>query len=176
MNYAPICVGLFAIVSCVGCESNNTANMNSGDPASLPPLKSLDFDALRSTINAAVGQPEGTTDLPVIRTVFYFYDGTFEAIVNIVEPIAAAAGFSELTQPTNLEALDDAEQKAYAQGVPVYTRDMKIYDHPNGDRLLVMKNWLGAKRLGQTTEVRTLVLSLSHPRLMAVEQESVEPK
>lgn len=84
----------FFIVGCKPETSTSSSTTNSVAPVKSA-LNNLDFDALLSELDAAIGKRFQSMQMDGMHSASYQYAGPIKTVVDIVEPMALGAGFTE---------------------------------------------------------------------------------
>lgn len=124
---------LFTLIA-MGCDSKSdttTPTLDAGDRKSAE-SQDLDFDALLTALDAAIGERFQAVQMNGMNSVTYEYDGPIKTVEDIVEPMALEAGFTEMK---NGAATGMGAAQMQQTGIKMNSMNQKMYTHPNGDTL-----------------------------------------
>lgn len=155
---------LFAIFS-GGCksESDTSTEAGAGVERNTRPSQRLDFDALLATVDTAIGKRLQAMQMEAMNAATYQYDGPIETVVDIVDPIARAAGFTQdKDQPAF--GMGEAEKEMQAKmGVNMSYVDQMIYTHSSGDSLMIARMDMSSEDI----DMKMLTVQLMNAKKMS---------
>lgn len=148
----------------VGCQTQSeTSTAKNNIAVSGPASEKLDFDALLLAVDGAIGKRFQSMQMEAMNSATYNYDGPIQAVVDIVGPLAAKAGFTEETQgPTDGMSVAEKEMQE-KMGIDMKSLEQKMWTHPNGDALLVARMDMSSKEM----DMKMLTVQIMNPKKMS---------
>jgi hypothetical protein len=160
-----LCVLLLQMILAGGCQSESdapTATNNIVEPNTTP-LQSLDFDALLTAVDDAIGERFQAMQMDAMNSATYQYDGPIKTVVDIVDPIAIAAGFTRANDQPTL-GMGEAEKEMQAKmGLNMSSVDQTMYTHPNGDTLMIARMDMS----NDDIDMKMLTVQMMNPKKMS---------
>ena len=149
---------MLSIVVFCGCnsESDPTNSENSTASSKESPSESIDFDAMLTAVDNAIGKRFQATQMESMNSASYQYDGPIKTVVDIVDPIAKKARFSS-TEAHVGEAEKEMQAKAGVKSI-----DQMTYTHPCGDFLTISRMDVSIDGVG----MKLLLIQLMNPEKM----------
>lgn len=164
-KYLCFIVALCLSISAIGCQSKSTsANKTSSDSTDqIASASPLDFDALLTSLDGTIGPRFQSMQMDSIQSTSYQYDGPIQAVLDIVEPIAKTAGFSEVSgdMKNSMETAQQAMQEK--MGVDMKSVTYHMFTHPSGETLGVSRMDISNKNM----KLSLLTVQLMNPKKMA---------
>ncbi len=165
MSRLLLCLLLLTVIVAGGCrsETDSVTSANTTATSSEAPSESLDFDALLTAIDDAIGKRFQAMQMDAMNSASYQYDGPIKTVVDIIEPIAKTAGFTPGGDtPTN--GMGEAEKEMQAKmGFNMTAVDQKMYTHPNGDTLMIARMDMS----NDDIDMKMLTVQLMNPKKMS---------
>jgi len=158
----------------VGCKSeSDTADATKTDSTGdTTQTDILDFDVLLAKVDNAIGKRFQAMQMEGMNSVSYQYDGPIETVVDIVEPIAKASGFSEAKNEHEM-GMGEAEKEMQAKmGIDMSAIEQKMYTHPNGDTLVIVRMDMS----NEDIDMKILAINMMNSKKMSdFGQQAMEP-
>jgi len=155
---------LFAIFA-GGCQSEADTSTATSTVVerNTNPSQSLDFDALLTAVDDAIGKRFQSMQMDAMNFASYQYDGPIKTVVDIVDPIAKSAGFTQDNdQPTIW--MGEAEKEMQAKmGINMSSVDQAMYTHLNGDTLMIARMDMSNNDI----DMKMLTVQLMNPMKMS---------
>jgi hypothetical protein len=123
----------------------------------------LNFEALLSSVDKAIGKRFQSLQMGGMESATYQYDGPMQTVLDIVAPIARRSGFTEVAVDL-AGAMGAAEQEMPKQlNIDMQSVEQRVFTHPSGDTLAVMKMHMSNKDL----DMKMIIIQLMNPKKMA---------
>lgn len=130
----------------------------------------LNFEALLSSVDKAIGKRFQSMQMGGMKSATYRYDGPIQTVLDIVAPIAKKSGFSEMTVDL-ANGMGAAEQQLQQKlSIDMKLVEQKMFTHPSGDTLTVMKMDMSSNDL----DMKLLTIHLMNPTKIADFGETVK--
>lgn len=143
-----ICVLAIALSACRPGEDR--AEIHTDEKIDRASAVGLDFEALLEAVDKAIGPRFQAMQMMAMSSASYQYDGSFDAVVEVVEPIVIEAGFKVVADEGDTR-MGEAEQSMQSQmGFEMETKEQRTYLHPNGDTLMLVKTKVSNDELDMT--------------------------
>lgn len=160
-----VCILLLCVSVAGGCRSEadtSTAANTIAEDNTTPP-KRLDFDALLTALDDAIGKRFQAMRMDALDSATYQYDGPIQTVVDIVDPIAKQAGFTPASDQPTVE-MGEAEKEMQAKmGINMTSIDQKMYTHPDGDTLIIARMDISNDEI----DMKMLTVQLMNPKKMS---------
>lgn len=155
---------IFAMFAC-GCQSEADTSAAIGTAVERTPTqsKSLDFDALLTAVDNAIGKRFQSMQMDAMNSASYQYDGPIKTAVDIVDPIAKSAGFVKADKTPGI-GMGEAEKEMQAKmGFNMSSVGQAMYTHPNGDTLVIARMDMSNADI----DMKLLTIQLMNPKKMS---------
>lgn len=155
---------LFAIFAC-GCRSEADTSAATSTAVERTPTqsKSLDFDALLTAVDNAIGKRFQSMQMDGMNSVSYQYDGPMKPAVDIVDPIAKSAGFATADNTPTLGTGEMEKEMQAKMGFNMSSVGQTMYTHPNGDTLIIARMDMSNADM----DMKLLTIQLMNPQKMS---------
>ena len=160
-----LCVLLLHMIFACGCQSESdtpTKTNTIAKPNTTPP-QSLDFDALLTAVDDAIGERFQAMQMDAMNSASYRYDGPIKTVVDIVAPIAIAAGFTQANDHPTLGTGEAEKEMQAKMGINMSSVDQTMYTHPNGDTLMIARMDLS----NDDIDMKMLMIQKMNPKKMS---------
>jgi hypothetical protein len=155
-------LGLIVFGGC-NSETDSTTATKSVATSNETPSESLDFDALLTAVDNAIGKRFQAMQMDAMNSASYQYDGPIKTVVDIVDPIAKKAGFTPDSELPTL-GMGEVEKEMQAKmGINMNSVDQKMYTHPSGDTLMIARMDMS----NDDIDMKMLTVQLMNPKKMS---------
>ncbi|WP_236624242.1 hypothetical protein [Rhodopirellula baltica] len=165
ITHSLLYVLLLCMLCAVGCQSESDGPIatNTVDERNTAPSQSLDFDALLTAVDDAIGNRFQAMQMDAMNSATYQYGGPIKAVVDIVDPIAKDSGFT-LSDDQSTAGMGEAEKEMQAKmGINMSSVDQVMYTHPSGDTLMIVRMDMS----NDDIDMKMLTVQLMNPKKMS---------
>lgn len=159
------CLLLLSVIVASGCrsETGSTTQETTAETSGKASSESLDFDTLLTAVDNAIGERFQAMQMDAMNSASYQYDGPIKTVVDIVDPIAKKAGFTPNDDQPTMD-MGEAEKEMQAKmGFNMSSVDPKMYNHPNGDTLMIARMDMS----NDDIDMKLLTVQLMNPKKMS---------
>lgn len=155
------CLLLLSVTVTCGCRAETGSATAKSNEA--PSSEGLDFDAMITAVDNAIGKRFQSMQMDAMNSVSYQYDGPIKTVVDIVDPFAKTAGFTPNSDEPTV-GMGEAEKDMQARmGINMSSFDQKMYTHPNGDTLVIVRMDMS----NADVDMKMLTVQLMNPKKMS---------
>lgn len=156
---------LVVFLSALGCqpEAIKPPGTIAGNMQGSSDSSSLDFDAMLNSVDSEIGKRFQAMQMEAMNSASYQYDGPIKKVVDIIEPIALATGFMEQKDRPAIGAGEAEKEMQSKMGMSMSAGEQKMYVHPNGDTLMIIRMDVANKDI----DMKMLMVQLMNPKKMS---------